>query len=110
MHIQACIRIQLKVTPPEKPSGERNANLLIMLKLLRKWGSSSLGISSDWGLCGMLEILTVCNLICPLFVAVPNQNHSWLFLKIRTFPGNISLMNQQNIGCSQYGKLLKGQA
>lgn len=110
MHIQACIRIQLKVTPPEKPSGERSATLLIMLKLLRKWGNFSLGISSDWGLCTMLEILTVCNLICSLFVAVPNQNHFWLFLKIKTFPGNISLMNQQHIGCGQDGKLLKGQA
>lgn len=72
-----------------------------MLQLLRKWGSVSLGISSDWGLSAMLEILTVCYLKCPLFVAVPNQNHFWLFLKIRTFPGNISLMNQQNIGSGQ---------
>lgn len=110
MHIQACIRIQLKVTPPEMPSGERSADLPIMLKLLRKWGSFSLGISSDWSLSTMLEILTVCYLICPLFVAVPNQNYFWLFLKIKNFPGNISLMNQQNMGCGQDGKLLKGQA
>ena len=58
----------------------------------------------------MLEILTVCYLICPLFVAVPNQNYFWLFLKIKNFPGNISLMNQQNMGWGQDGKLLKGQA